>query len=93
MIAYDRRQYDGMTIEQKLDIALSLLHEINDAFPEGTAKHREVHEVWMQAKKSEAEFWQELKLDIAKKGVWGLLVIVIGLVLTGLSVKTGVWFR
>lgn len=90
---YDRRKYDGMTIEQKIDIALELLNDINEAFPEGTAKHREVHEAWMQAKKSEAEFWQELKLDIAKKGVWGLLVIVIGLVLTGLSVKTGVWFR
>lgn len=90
---YDRRKYDGMTIEQKIDIALELLNDINEAFPEGTAKHREVHEVWMQAKKSEAEFWQELKLDIAKKGVWGLLVIVIGLVLTGLSVKAGAWFR
>ena len=90
---YDRRKYDGMTTDQKLDIALELLGEIMEAFPEGLRKHREVHEAWILAKRAEVEFWRELKLDIAKKGVWGLLVLMIGLLITGLSIKSGVWFR
>lgn len=90
---YDRRKYDGMTTDQKLDIALELLGEIMEAFPEGPIKHREVHEAWILAKRAEFEFWRELKLDIAKKGVWGLLVLITGLVITGLSIKSGVWFR
>lgn len=90
---YDRRKYDGMTTDQKLDIALELLGEIMEAFPEGPIKHREVHETWILAKRAEVEFWRELKLDIAKKGVWGLLVLITGLLITGLSIKSGVWFR
>ena len=90
---YDRRKYDGMTTDQKLDIALELLSELMEAFPEGPIKHREVHEAWILAKRAEVEFWRELKLDIAKKGVWGLLVLITGLLITGLSIKSGVWFR
>ena len=54
---------------------------------------RQVHEAWILAKRAEVEFWRELKLDIAKKGVWGLLVLITGLLITGLSIKSGVWFR
>lgn len=41
------------------------------------------------AAEAQKEFWQELKLDIAKKGVWGLLIILCGLVITGLAAKFG----
>jgi len=90
---YDKRRYDGMTIEQKLDLALELLDEILYAFPDGIPEHRQAHVAWLKAKEAEVQFWQELKLDIAKKGVWGMLVVVCGLILVGLTVKAGVWFR
>jgi hypothetical protein len=92
-MTYDRRKYDGLTIEQKLDTALELLDNISDAFPDGPAKHREAHETWIQAKNAETKFWQELKLDLAKKGVWGILILIIGLCMVGFSVKVGVLFK
>ena len=92
-MAYDRRKYDHLNLEEKIDMALGLLETISDAFPDGPLKHREAHESWIAAKHAETKFWQELKLDIAKKGVWGLLVVVCGLLFVGISVKVGVWFK
>ena len=40
-----------------------------------------------QSAKAEAEFWKELKLEVAKKGVWTLLVIICGLVVVGVIVR------
>lgn len=80
-------------MEQKIDTALELLDNIADAFPDGPMKHREAHESWIAAKNAETKFWQELKLDLAKKGAWGVLIIVIGLVMVGFSVKVGVLLK
>lgn len=88
-MTYDRRKYDGMTIEQKLDTALEILDNIAEAFPDGPLKHREAHEVWIAAKSAETKFWQELKLDVAKKGTWAVLVIILGLFMVGVSAKFG----
>lgn len=90
---YDRRKYDHLTLEEKVDEALMILESLSNAFPDGPIKHREAHESWIQAKHAEAKFWQELKLDVAKKGVWGLLVIVLGLIAAGVATKSGVWFK
>lgn len=91
-MVYDRRRYDGLTLEQKVDEALSILESLTDAFPDGPVKHREVHEAMIAASNAEAIFWTELKLDVAKKGTWGILVIILGLLLAGIAVKTGVRF-
>lgn len=88
-MTYDRRKYDGLTVEEKLDVALELLDTLACAFPDGPANHRSAHEAWMKAKQTEAEFWSELKLDIAKKGVFSIMIIVVGLLAIGLSVKLG----
>jgi hypothetical protein len=90
---YDKRRYDGLSVEEKLDTALELLDQILYAFPDGTVAHRQSHQAWIQAKEAEIHFWQELKLDIAKKGLWGLSIIILGLLIAGISVKSGVWFR
>lgn len=90
---YDRRKYDGLTLEEKVDEALNLLEAMAEAFPDGPQKHREAHEAWIAAKQAEAVFWQELKLDVAKKGLWGILVIVTGLIFAGISVKFGIGVR
>lgn len=92
-MVYDRRKYDHLSLEEKVDEALAILDSLSDAFPDGPTKHREAHESWILAKKAETEFWQELKLDVAKKGVWSLLVVLLGLLAVGLSVKAGVWFK
>lgn len=92
-MTYDRRKYDGLTVEEKLDVALELLDDLSSAFPDGPSSHRAVHEAWLKAKNAEAEFWLELKLDIAKKGVWGIITIMVGLLVIGFATKTGVWFK
>jgi hypothetical protein len=91
-MVYDRRRYDGLTLEEKVDEALSILESLTDAFPDGPIKHRESHEAMIAASRAQEVFWAELKLDVAKKGTWGVLVIILGLILAGICVKTGVRF-
>lgn len=82
-------------IENQLDEILAELKLIKGAFPEnddGTidvAGHKRYHEEMIAAAKAQTEFWRELKLDIAKKGIWGISVIVVGLIISGLAVKIG----
>ena len=92
-MTYDRKKYDGLTVEEKLDVALEILVELLNAFPDGPINHRAAHEALIKAKNAEAEFWMELKLDIAKKGVWGTITLIIGLIAIGIATKTGVWFK
>jgi hypothetical protein len=73
----------------------ALNSKISAAFPADDAGmvdfigHRRAHESMIKAAKAQEEFWRELRLDIAKKGAWGLFVILIGVVLAGLSAKAG----
>lgn len=92
-MTYDKRRYDGMSVEEKLDVALELLDQLLYAFPDGTISHRQAHQAWIEAKQAEVKFWQELKLDVAKKGMWALLALILGLLVTGISVKSLLWFR
>jgi len=76
--------------EAKMDLILMELAQINAAFPDGPDSHRLAHLAMMKAAVAEERFWDELKLDIAKKGTWGLLIIVLGLALIGLAAKFGI---
>lgn len=82
-------------IESRLDEILTEIKKIHGGFPRTEygetdfAGHREAHEEMIKAARAQAEFWNELKLDIAKKGVWGMVIILIGLVMAGLAAKLG----
>lgn len=86
---------DNAHIDRRFDEVMDELKKINGAFAtsdDGTTDfdgHRRFHEEKVRAAKAEAEFWSELKLEIAKKGLWSLLVIICGLVVVGLSAKLG----
>ena len=90
---------EEMTIERKLDLILDHLTRLEGAFArndDGSVDidgHRRYHEAMIDAAKEQAQFWRELKLDIAKKGAWGLLIIVLGLVVVGLQSKFGLGVR
>lgn len=90
---HNRRKYDGFTLEQKVDETLALVESLMAAFPDGPLKHREAHEMWMQAKQAETRFWAEMRLDLAKKGAWGLIAILAGLIIAGFSTKVALWLR
>lgn len=64
--------------------------EVLRAFPDGLEAHREAHERMIAAARSEEQFWKELKTDIAKKSIWGILHILIILTLGTVAVKLGV---
>lgn len=82
-------------LNERLDEILDEIKKINTAFPhdeDGAVDHvghRRYHEKLMKAADAEEKFWRELKLDITKKGLWGILIIVLGLILVGLTTKLG----
>lgn len=88
-------QSDSSHIDKRFDEVLEELKKIHGAFAineEGRTDfegHRRFHEEKVRAAKAEAEFWKELKMEIAKKGIWSLLVIICGLIVVGLSAKIG----
>ena len=77
------------SLESKVNVILVQLAYINRAFPDGVDSHRKAHEAMMRAAVAEEKFWTELKLDIAKKGVFALLITVLGLAAVGLAAKFG----
>jgi len=87
---------EARKIESQLDEILTEVKKIHGAFPRTDdgeidfSGHREAHEAMIEAAKAQAEFWRELKLDVIKKGVWGLLIIVCGLAITGFAAKFGI---
>lgn len=95
----DRTERTLTHIEAQLDQALADLKVIKGAFPEDefgnvdTLGHRRYHEEMIAAAKAQTKFWEELRRDLLKKGLMGVLIIVLGLIGTGLAVKTGIaWF-
>jgi len=83
-------------IETQLDSIITSLATITSAFPTIDGKvdvegHRKYHEAMISAATEQAEFWKELKLDLAKKGTFALVIIVLGLITTGILVKLGIY--
>lgn len=87
---------DNAHIDKRFDEIMVELHKINGAFatnPDGTTDfdgHRQYHEAMIKAATAQEQFWHELKLEIAKKGIFSLLVIICGLVVVGISAKFGI---
>lgn len=86
---------DNAHLDKRFDEVMEVLQKMNGAFaknPDGSVDydgHRKYHESMIAAAEAQTQFWRELKLEIAKKGVWGLLVIICGLILVGISAKMG----
>ena len=66
------------------------IKEVHTAFPnEDLHGHRKYHDRLLDAADAEKKFWDDLKLDLVKKGTWSVLIILTGLIVTGISVKMG----
>lgn len=66
--------------------------EVLAAFPGNDPNnHRVAHEAMIRAAEAQERFYNELKLDLAKNGVRGFVVIVIGLIVTGAVIKLKSW--
>lgn len=83
-------------IDESLEEILIAVTKIHNAFPRTEGGdvdfegHRRYHEAMIRAANAQEKFWNELKFDVAKKGVWGLLIIVMGLAVLGLGAKFGI---
>ena len=57
---------------------------LSEAFPAGDlAGHRKAHEAMIHAANEQAKFWGDLRLDLAKKSIWGVVLLVIRLIAVG----------
>lgn len=90
---------DNAHIDKRFDELLKEIRALNSAFaktPDGEVDfdgHRRYHESMIAAATAQEQFWRDLKLEVAKKGVWSLLVVVCGLIVVGLSAKLGIGFK
>lgn len=86
---------DNAHLDKRFDEVIAELQKINGAFarnPDGTVDfdgHRRYHESMIEAAEAQTQFWRELKLEIAKKGIWSLLVVICGLITIGIAAKLG----
>jgi len=93
---FNLAQTNNAHIDKRFDEIMDALRQINGAFatnPDGStdfAGHRNYHEAMIKAATAQEQFWYELKLEVMKKGIWSLLVIICGLVVVGLSAKFGI---
>ncbi len=87
-VAFDQKLHDHeLRMQQRLD---QLLKDFEiDAFPDGTQSHRAAHQAMIDAAKQEAEFWRSLKVEMAKKSIWGILQILSILLIAGIAAKFG----
>lgn len=89
-------ELEARQIQEKLVEILKEVKKLHGAFPrteEGETDiegHRKYHEAMIKSAVAQEEFWRELRLDIAKKGVWGLLIIVVGFLVAGIAAKFGI---
>jgi hypothetical protein len=79
-------------LNRRLNEIMDILTSAFAKNPDGSIDfdgHRRYHESMIRAADAQEKFWIELKLEIAKKGIWGLLIVVCGLVLVGITTKLG----
>lgn len=60
-----------------------------DAFADGKLQHKLAHQAMIDAARAEREFWQSLKIEIAKKSIWGILQVLTILLVAGILAKFG----
>lgn len=90
---------DNAHLDARFDEILAEIRKVNSAFaktPNGEVDfdgHRRYHEQMIAAATAQEEFWRDLKLEVAKKGIWSLLVIICGLVVVGISAKFNLGVR
>lgn len=81
----DRRSYDGLAMEQKIDIILSKQDFILSSFPYGVDHHKQLHITMEENRKENEALLRDLKHTIFKHGVMTLLLILTSLLTLGVA--------
>jgi len=83
----ERRKYDNLTIEEKLDLVIDKLERLEEAFPYGLEHHKAMHENLEEARKEEQLFIRDLKFTLIKNGILGVILFILPITLLGLAYK------
>ncbi|WP_321902114.1 hypothetical protein [Paraburkholderia tropica] len=66
----------GVT-EKKLDEVIRRVDDLHKAFPGGDPDgHRRYHESLIERAEARTKFYNDLRSELAKKGLWALLVLI-----------------
>lgn len=91
----DRRKYDSLTAEDKMnhilvqqERILAKHEEILKAFPYGVDHHKQEHIIREQARKDSEDFIKDLKRTLAKNAILAFLAFLLSLVLLGIFTKS-----
>jgi hypothetical protein len=88
---------DNAHIDKRFDEIMTELRKINGAFPrddDGEVDHeghRKYHESLIRAAEAQEQFWRDIRMDVAKKGIWAGIIILLGLLVVGLQIKLGLY--
>ena len=94
-VTEDQLEAHRNNITRELHHMNEMLEDLTGAFVTGkdgrpdVSGHRNAHEAMIEAARAEREFWIDMKRDLAKKGMAGLLVIIMGLIVMGIQAKFG----
>lgn len=86
---------DNAHIDKRFDEIMAELRKINGAFPRDESGevdhegHRKYHESLIRAAEAQEQFWRDIRMDVARKGIWAGIIIVLGLIVIGVQFKLG----
>lgn len=83
----DQRHDENVTrhavTDKKVDEAIRRIDDLHKAFPGGDwESHRRYHETIISRNEAREQFYQELRGELAKKGLWALVI----------AAGTGLWW-
>jgi hypothetical protein len=66
-------------MEDKIDLMDSKVDQVLAGFPEGDPEgHRRAHDAMIKKAEESTKFWRELRVKLAEKGVWAVLMFISG---------------
>ena len=87
--------YDACSaVSKTLEDIKEGINLLKAAFPgEDFEGHHSYHDAAIKAKQAEERFWTELKMELTVSGIKGLLIVISGLVMTGIAFEIREWFK
>jgi len=80
-----------VSILERIDKLAETVKEFEKGFPDGDVHgHRIYHERLIRNVAAQENFWNGLKSDLATKGLWAVILVVVGLIVSGVGVKMGI---
>lgn len=77
---HEAREQEGIDARMKT---------IMRAFPDGIEDHFTVHCALAKAAKAQEDFYNAIKIDLAKNGIWAFLKVLFALAILGIASKMG----